>query len=479
MKHTVRLVAVACCLVMIAFAKAQSVYAPINSDYSYLLDRYEIKSGNKVGCNIFSAIKPVLRKDIAQLADTLLQDTTRRYSKIDKANLLYLQTDNWEFSKDTTAGNTQKPFLKAFYQKKNAFYQYKSKYFQVQANPVFYGGAGREQGSDKLDYINTRGIEVRGSVDNRVGFYTFMTDNQAVFPTYIANKITSLNAVPGEGSFGSFKTAGGVDFFTARGYITFNLTKHIHTQIGQDKNFIGNGYRSLFLSDFSSNYMFIKTTTNVGILQYTNLFAKLSPFQPSEYGKYHPTKFMTMHYLSLNLAKQFTIGIFESVTFGNTDSIQPRTFDFNYVNPFIFYKSVEEGGPDKAHIGFDLKWNFWRHFSLYGQLFIDEFLFKNIINHTGWWANKQAVQAGLKVVDVFGIKNLDMQLEENIVRPYTYSAFSISTYNNYANYHNYTNSNQPLADPFGANFYESIGILRYQPSKRLTIVAKGIIILSA
>jgi len=466
------------CLIALYFLShicfAQSVYAPLNSDYSYLLDRYEIKSGNKVGSKIFNAVKPVLRKDIAQLADTLLQDTTKLYSKVDKFNLQYLQTDNWEFSKNKEAGDTKKPFLKAFYQKRNAMYQYKKDYFEVQANPIFYGGAGREQGSNKLDYINTRGLEVRGSVDKRIGFYTFMTDNQVVFPTYVANEIATLGAVPGEGSWSNYKTKGGADFFTAKGYITFNITKHISAQLGQDKNFIGNGYRSLFLSDFSSNYMFFKTTTNVGKFNYTTLFAKLNPFLASEYGKHHPTKFMTMHYLNVNLSNQFTIGIFESVTFGNTDSIQPRTFDFNYVNPFIFYKSVEEGGPDKAHIGFDLKWNFLRHFSFYSQIFIDEFLFKNIINHTGWWANKQAVQVGLKCIDVFGIKNLDMQLEENIVRPYTYTAFSISTYNNYANYHNYTNYQQPLADPFGANFYESIGILRYQPSKRLSFVVKTI-----
>ena len=131
-------------LVSCLLAKAQSVYAPINSDYSYLLDRYEIKSGNDVGSKIFSNVKPTLRKDIAQLADTLLHDTTKRYSKVDKANLQYLQTDNWEFSKNKTAGDTKKPFLKAFYQKKNAAYQYKRDYFEVQANPVFYGGVGKE-----------------------------------------------------------------------------------------------------------------------------------------------------------------------------------------------------------------------------------------------------------------------------------------------------------------------------------------------
>jgi hypothetical protein len=67
-------------------------------------------------------------------------------------------------------------------------------------------------------------------------------------------------------------------------------------------------------------------------------------------------------------------------------------------------------------------------------------------------------------VDVFGIKNLDLQLEGNRVRPFTYSHFDSVA--------NYTHYNQPLAHPLGANFQEYIGILRYQPFNRLYLRAK-------
>src|SRR5438477_369563 len=70
----------------------------------------------------------------------------------------------------------------------------------------------------------------------------------------------------------------GNDFWDANGYITFNIIKQIDLQFGHDKNFIGNGYRSLFLSDFSPNYLFAKINTRVWRLQYTNLFAKINPF---------------------------------------------------------------------------------------------------------------------------------------------------------------------------------------------------------
>jgi hypothetical protein len=62
------------------------------------------------------------------------------------------------------------------------------------------------------------------------------------------------------------------------------------------------------------------------------------------------------------------------------------------------------------------------------------------------------------------VKNLDVQGEVNIVRPFTYSHSDSS-----ANYGHY---NQPLAHPFGANFIEGVGIIRYQPLPKLTATAK-------
>ncbi len=50
-------------------------------------------------------------------------------------------------------------------------------------------------------------------------------------------------------------------------------------------------------------------------------------------------------------------------------------------------------------------------------------------------------------MDMFSVKNLDFQVEMNVMRPYTYS--HNDTVANWSNY------NQPLAHPFGANFYRT------------------------
>jgi len=458
----------------------QSVYAPLNDDYYHLVDRLDIKAENSG--NIFTGVKPYLRVDIADLADKLLADTTLHWSKVDKANFQYLQDDNWEWSNNKDSANSKHKFIWGLYKKKTDFYAVNKKNFRFQLNPVAYFTLGKDRYSNppilpvtKTVYLNTRGVELRGDIDGKIGFYTLLTDNQAVFPQYTVNRITSSYALPGEGYYKPFKI-GGYDFYSANGYVDFNITKHISTQFGQDKNFIGDGYRSLMLSDYSSNYLFWKIDTKVWKFEYVNIFAEMvaDNLQDFTADANYPRKYMALHYLTYHFTKNFDVGLFESITFGNTDSIHNRGFDWYYLNPLIFYNAVENGlgAPDKDHVGFNFKWNFLHHFSLYGTALLDEFDLPQILAHTGWWGNKQAFQIGAKYIDVFGIKNLDGQLEFNVVPPYTYTHFSFSRYTDYSYFANYSNFDQPLADPNGANFYEGIGILRFQPIPKLTLTGK-------
>jgi hypothetical protein len=138
------------------------------------------------------------------------------------------------------------------------------------------------------------------------------------------------------------------------------------------------------------------------------------------------------------------------------------------LNPIIFYRSIEQqaGSPDNANVGFDLKYYFAKRFMVYTQFLIDELVVREVIKGDGWRGNKHAFQIGAKYIDVLGVKNLDLQAELNVARPYTYSHnFRYSEYSNY---------NQPLAHPLGSNFREMLGIVRYQPTPRLQIVGKAI-----
>ncbi len=170
-----------------------------------------------------------------------------------------------------------------------------------------------------------------------------------------------------------------------------------------------------------------------------------------------------MHHLDINITKWLNIGLFEGVVFG-----RQNRFDFSYLNPIIFYRSIEQqnGSHDNAVAGLDLKANVAKRFQVYGQLMLDEFKLSEIKANRGWWANKFGLQIGAKYIDAFGIKNLDLQIEHNRVRPFTYSHRDSVA--------NYTHYNQPLAHPLMANFREIIGIARYQPAPKWMVQAKAI-----
>jgi hypothetical protein len=460
--YLMKRIATICFMFKVLVGFSQGVYVPLNSDYYHLIDRYEIKSG-KFDSQIFTSFKGSLRKDVARLADST--EKQNNLSEADKFNIQYLKNDNWEFYADSLkVGFAQQPFLKRFFERKSAFYAVKTNDFEMVLNPVL----DFEQSTypyKNIGSLNTRGLELRGLIGKKVGFYTFLSENQAFYPDYVNANISKTNTVPNEGFWKPFGT-NGYDFFSARGYITFNAIKQINVQFGHDKNFIGNGYRSMFLSDYASPYLFLKLTTKVWRFNYTNLFAEMSA-QKTSTNQYFPRKYMAMHHFSLNLTRNFNIGVFEAISFSRSDTATGNSgFELNYLNPIIFYRSVESylGSRDKAMVGADFKWNFAKHFSAYGQFALNEFVLKNMVAQNGWWANKYAWQIGLKYIDVAGIKNLDLQLEHNFARPYMYQ--------DKLAYLGFSNFGSPIAHPLGANFYEFLSIVRYQPLPRLNLSGK-------
>ncbi|PSJ73534.1 hypothetical protein C7N43_28610 [Sphingobacteriales bacterium UPWRP_1] len=447
-------------------AQAQSAYLPLQMPAYHLLDRVEIKSGTLDTNYIHTSVKPYVRFNAVLLAESTDNMEGVHFSPTDRYNQYYIYKDNNEWSYWGLIPS-KKPFLKHFYKYPSDFLRLKyHDELLLKASPVLHMQLGKEQGVKGIRYINTRGAEIRGMINEQIGFYTLLTDNQVSYPDYAQQFTQTYNAVPGEGRVKEFTSmlgdsifAPGQDFFHARGYVSFQPAERVRLQFGHDKNFIGNGVRSLFLSDFSNNYLFLKINTQVWRLNYQNLFMQLTGQFNNNADGALPRKYAAMHHLSLNVTKRFNIGLFESVIYGRENG----GFELSYLNPIIFYRAIEYhlGSPDNVLLGMDVKYNFLKHFSFYGQFLLDEFKFGEIKDRTGWWGNKYGLQAGLKYIDVAGISNLDAQVEFNTVRPYTY------THNTESG--NYTHFNQPLAHPLGANFRETLAVLRYKPHKQVDV----------
>ena len=453
-------------------ALSQTTYLPQDSRENILIERLEIKNQTDSILN-FSKTKPYSRRTFNPALQRWLQPDTitsntlhsplsKIFSslptKTDYANIRMALTKNNEWAPAITY--SKKPIWKNFYQTPANLYEVHTKDFFLAVNPVIQYYVGKEKDNDQHIFLNTRGVSLRGRIADKIGFAAYLTDNQERDPLYVQQYVRDRMAVPGAGFFKDFKITG-YDYFDARGYITFNAAKFIDIQFGYDKNFVGNGQRSLFLSDFSSPYLFLKLNTRVWKFNYQNLFIELNSAQRLNADQLFPKKYAAIHHLDMAITKWLNVGLFEAVVFGRTNH-----FEFGYLNPVIFYRSIEQqnGSFDNSVAGLDIKANAARKFQFYGQFLLDEFNLTEIRRGDGWWGNKYAFQLGAKYIDAFNVSNLDLQLESNRIRPFTYSHRDSVA--------NYTHYNQPLAHPLGANLQEWIGTARYQPSSQWLLQAK-------
>src|SRR5579871_210831 len=450
---------------------AQSTFLPQGNKFEHFLDRMEILLQTNPDLNV-TTVKPMSRKlavQIADISDSLHHfypyDYFYRLSKIDQYNLHDLMMNNIEWVKGSLDSfKSKKPFLDVFYKHKANFYEVNEKDFFLVVDPVIQETQSYQTNNDIKGriFLNEKGLTLRGMIANKLGFSAFLTDNQERGPDYFQDRVTAsgFSAVPGAGYFKPFKQTG-FDYFDNRASIYFNAMKYFDFQFGYDKNFIGNGYRSLFLSDYAAPYLFLKFNTRIWKLNYQNLYMELvSQHNRGDYQ--YPKKYAVIHHLSVNAAKWLNVGLYENVVFSRADH-----FDFSYLNPVIFLVSAQQqnGSPDKTTVGFDFKANIGHATQFYGQLVINEFVLNQVVHYSrGWWGNKQGLQLGMKYVDAFNIKNLDLQFEGNIVRPFTYS--HDDTVANFSHY------NQPLAHPLGANFDELIVIAHYQPHPKWNVEGK-------
>ena len=458
-----------CLLIWAGNAFSQATNASMNEDYYHWLDRYEVKSG-RLSPELFTTLKPYKRNQIVAYVDSLQEKDSVFRSPADKFNYEYFRNDSWEWSRAASA-DSKKPILNTFYRKKSDFYNVDMPDFDLHVSPVLYVGMGRDTDRDRNLFINTRGLELRSMIDRKIGLYFYFTDNQSVLPGYVERGLSTNPVIPHEGFWKRFKTDG-VDYFQARGYLDVNISKHIYVQLGHDRMFIGNGIRSLIWSDYAPPQLYLRANVKVWKINYMFQINRMAADVIGNTGGLangsYPEKYVAFHHASVNIGKKLNLGFFESIIFSPQDSVNgdKAAFQWNYVNPIIFYRAIEQqfGSNDNAIIGADVKWNVTKGVSMYGQLVLDEFLLGHIKAHDGWWANKFAIQTGIKYIDAFGVSNLDLQVEANIVRPYTYSHST-----KYANYLNYR---QPIAHPMGANFKELIGVVRYQPLGKLNFVGK-------
>ena len=344
-------------------------------------------------------------------------------------------------------------------------------------NPIVDLQMGKASDYGGSTYVNTRAINFRGGVGKQINFTTTIFESQGRFAGYFNDYANSLKPsggnpaiIPGMGIAKKFKTDS-YDFPLAEANITYTPSKFFDFQLGYGRNFIGDGYRSLLESDGASPYPYLKINTTFWKIKYTNTYMWLKDVRPGvTVDKTYASKYMANHYLSWNVSNTLNLGFFESVVWTDSNN---RGFDVNFVNPIIFYRSVEFASSSKsgnALLGFTSKYKWSNQINLYGQFLIDEFSFGDVKGGDNSWKNKFGYQIGAKYFNAFKVKDLLLQLEYNHVRPYVYSHSAVIT--------NYGHNNQSLGHQWGGNFNELIAIGRYHKGRyyadvKLTIGKRG------
>lgn len=239
-----------------------------------------------------------------------------------------------------------------------------------------------------------------------------------------------------------------------RARLSYTPNHIFNFQAGLDHNFVGEGLRSMMLSDYGVPYPFASIRTRFWRIEYSVLYQFMREGQPGNW----ESKFNATHHISFNATKWLNIGIFETVTFQPKDTLINRGFDVEYLNPVIFYRPQEYslGSSDNVLLGASISAHYKKH-TLYGQIILDEFFLEEIKNKSGWWANKYGGQLGIKGgFELLG-QNLFYRAEYNFARPYTYSHLNED--------YNYGNQANTLAHPYGANFMEGLVELKWQHKK--------------
>ncbi|PHI18410.1 hypothetical protein CEQ90_18075 [Lewinellaceae bacterium SD302] len=473
---------------------SQGLALPIGNPAYDLVDRLTIKYGfERVNRPAFNPnLRPMNRSGLVRLLKTYQYQYGREISDTDRFWMQFTFNDNNEWlglpglnelenqedtaqkwlldsmavraTRDYDYQRNSRPLFNYFWRTPANFLEVNRPDFFLRLNPILDLRYGLLQ-DDVEDYIyNRRGVELRGGVDERLFFYFQLVETQRSLPAHLRDFRERFGAVPGAGFVKDYSGLGitdGIDFLNSQGYLSYEISKHVGMRLGYGDNFIGQGERSMLLSDFSNNYPFLQLNWRVWKFHYQNTFAQLSAGEFVRQGPNLPIakKFMAAHHLSVNIGKRLNLGIFEAVILSRNDG-----FELAYLNPVIFYRTIEGalGSPDNVLLGVDGSYRLPPSFLFYGQFILDEFKFDELIlERNGWWANKWGLQLGLKYIDVLGVDQLDAQVEYNRARPYTY------THNQGVN--SYTHFGMPLAHPLGANFSDLMLRLRYRPLPRLQL----------
>ena len=341
-----------------------------------------------------------------------------------------------------------------------SYLDFQGKDYAVKVDPFYRLISAQELNLGRSSYHSRKGLMINAKIGNRLSFSSFLIEGPIRPERFLEEYISNSNVVPGEGlvkadgnRFGNYYSFGTLSY-KASSYVTFTA--------GHGKNFLGEGYRSLFLSDAAYSYPFAKMNLQFGgFVQYDAIVAEFIDYSPATAPPgdvLRRKKYGSFHYLNFKGNSNFSFGFFEGVIWAG-DSTGRFNLDVNYLNPFTVFRPIEYnlGSPDNIMIGVHSKYLLGKSVDIYGQFLLTEFFAQELFARNKWWGNKLAYQLGLKIHNLPNFENFYAQLEYNHIKPFTYNHKDPVT--------GFSHNGQPLAHPSGSNLKEGVAILNYRKNR--------------
>ncbi len=308
-------------------------------------------------------------------------------------------------------------------------------------------------------YLNTRGFRVTGDIGKNVSFETRFYETQMFLPRFLDSIASSRGIAFGLGRTKPFKVTG-LDVGNSSGYVSVKAHSQMNIQFGHDKLFVGNGYRSLLLSDNTSNYpmlrFLLQSKNKKWMYQNVNAWMQSLVRIPttSSAEALFKRKGGSFKYISYKPTQNLEVGFFEGVIFKNyEDTIGMIPMHYSFYVPIIGFGTAVNGlqNQNNALIGLNASYTM-KKFNFFGQLAMDDI-------------NKMGYQIGLKWLEPMGWKKNWIHTEFNTVPSFMY------THDTENILQNYTHNFQELAHPLGASFKELILMYHFQKKNWFADVA--------
>ena len=273
--------------------QAQTIF--INDDAQQTIDTWNVTKPNT---DFHSSFKPYLSSTLNEFSDTAV-------------TYYHFPIKNKFLSKTFNEGPS------------------KRNQFNFQALPLLHLQLGYDMLNSKIVSETYGGAHVKLNINNDFTFALTAIGGRVSFPEFNDTTVKSTGVISGLGR--AYKNAdGSYNFSNLSGYVSYSPNSVFNLQLGKDKHFIGDGYRSLLLSDLSNNNPYFGINANIWKIQYNVWYSWMQDF--SRYNgqqKSLQNKFGTFHYLSFNPFKELSISFFENVVWQGTDTNRVRSFAVN------------------------------------------------------------------------------------------------------------------------------------------------------